>query len=491
MEKRIIKVNPSKKQFKALKILLDNNWVSFLWYGWAAWWGKTILAALWISMMCKKYKWVKYWVFRRYITDVLDTTFQSFTKALIILWFKEASNIDELMKKPWEFDYVTRNWWKEITFSNGSEILFRWLQDKPTDIHFTKIGWLELTWAYIDEANECPELWVAVLRKRVWRHMNAEYWIPRKVLCTFNPDKWWIYRTFYLPFKNNQETAETLFIPALPTDNPYLTQEYLDELKNEKNEVLKQRYYYGNFDYGDTPWRLFDYNKLLELESYKIPANNFKFISWDIARKGKDKAVLFVWEWFNVIDYVIFDKSKTTELSQAIRELQDKYWIDNQNTIVDEDWVGWWVVDELWCRWFINNSSPISDYWAKYQNYLKRNYQNLKTQCYFLLSKIVNDNLMFVKIEEQDKLVEELDIVVQVDIDKDSKIKIISKEEIKEKLWRSPDYADALMMRMYFELVFNWVVETEEEQKEVRKIIYNWVSLEEAMKDEEYEVEIY
>jgi len=491
MEKRIIKVKPSKKQFKALKILLDNNWVSFLWYGWAAWWWKTILAALWISMMCKKHRWVKYWVFRRYITDVLDTTFQSFTKALLILWFKEASSIDILQKNPWLYDYCIRNWWKEITFWNWSEILFRWLQDKPTDIHFTKIGWLELTWAYIDEANECPELWVAVLRKRVWRHMNAEYSIPRKVLCTFNPDKWWIYRTFYLPFKNKQETAETLFIPALPTDNPYLTQEYLDELKNEKNEVLKQRYYYGNFDYDDTPWRLFDYNKLLELESYKIPANNIRFISWDIARKGKDKAVIFVWEWFNVIDYVIFDKSKTTELSQAIRELQDKYWIDNQNTIVDEDWVGWWVVDELWCRWFINNSSPISNYWAKYQNYLKRNYQNLKTQCYFLLSKIVNDNLMFVKIEEQDKLVEELDIVVQVDIDKDSKIKIISKESIKEKLWRSPDYADALMMRMYFELVFNWVVETEEEQKEVRRIIYNWISLEEAMKDEDYEVEIY
>lgn len=34
----------------------------------------------------------------------------------------------------------------------------------------------------------------------------------------------------------------------------------------------------------------------------------------------------------------------------------------------------------------------------------------------------------------RNKLVEELDVVVQVDMDKDSKIKIISKEEVKGKL---------------------------------------------------------
>lgn len=52
-----------------------------------------------------------------------------------------------------------------------------------------------------------------------------------------------------------------------------------------------------------------------------------------------------------------------------------------------------------------------------------------------------------------DMLVSELDIVVQVDIDKDSKIRIISKEDVKDKIGRSPDFADSLMMRAYFELL--------------------------------------
>jgi hypothetical protein len=69
-----------------------------------------------------------------------------------------------------------------------------------------------------------------------------------------------------------------MFIPALPTDNPYLTEEYLNELKNEKNEVIKQRLYYGNFDYDDTPGRLFEYKALLNM--WDNPAiNGEKYIS--------------------------------------------------------------------------------------------------------------------------------------------------------------------------------------------------------------------
>lgn len=468
-ESRKIQVKPSKKQFKALMILLKDNWVSFLWYGWAAWWWKTILAALWISMMCKKYPWVKYWVFRRYITDVLDTTFQSFTKALLILWFKEASTIDELMKNPWKYDYVVRNWWKEIVFSNNSEILFRWLQDKPTDVHFTKIWWLELTWAYIDEANECPEMWVSVLKKRVWRHLNNEYKIPRKVLCTFNPDKWWIYRTFYIPYKNNTETEETMFIPALPTDNPYLTQEYLDELKNEKNEVLRQRYYYWNFDYDDTPWRLFDYNKILELQNNN-PIYWEKFITCDPAREWRDSTIIMLWNWLTIEKVIQEDKSNLRELKEYIRTLALREWVKISHIIVDENWLWWWLVDELWCQWFINNAKQIEPKIITNQvsQLRKPNYDMLKTQCYHILSQYVNEWKIKYNWDSNifSKLVEELDIIVQVDIDKDGKFKIISKEDIKEKLWRSPDISDCMMFRMFYEIrkpIDLWWVQSIEE----------------------------
>jgi phage terminase large subunit len=47
---------------------------------------------------------------------------------------------------------------------------------------------------------------------------------------------------------------------------------------------------------------------------------------------------------------------------------------------------------------------------------------------------------------------EELGVVKSKNVDKDTKVQIISKEEMKELLGRSPDYADTLMMRSVVDL---------------------------------------
>jgi hypothetical protein len=41
---------------------------------------------------------------------------------------------------------------------------------------------------------------------------------------------------------------------------------------------------------------------------------------------------------------------------------------------------------------------------------------------------------------------------VEVWLDQDGKVKIIKKEDMIAKLWRSPDVADMVMMRMFYEL---------------------------------------
>jgi hypothetical protein len=53
----------------------------------------------------------------------------------------------------------------------------------------------------------------------------------------------------------------------------------------------------------------------------------------------------------------------------------------------------------------------------------------------------------------KDKLIQELDVVVELNMDKDQKKEICDKAYIKEKIGRSPDYADALMMRAVFVLL--------------------------------------
>jgi hypothetical protein len=54
--------------------------------------------------------------------------------------------------------------------------------------------------------------------------------------------------------------------------------------------------------------------------------------------------------------------------------------------------------------------------------------------------------------EQYESIVEDLEKIKGRGIDKDGKLKIVGKDEIKEHRGRSPDFADCLMMRMWFAL---------------------------------------
>ena len=51
--------------------------------------------------------------------------------------------------------------------------------------------------------------------------------------------------------------------------------------------------------------------------------------------------------------------------------------------------------------------------------------------------------------EMKDRLQLELDNVIVKDIEWENKVRLESKEDMKKRLGHSPDYADAIMMRMY------------------------------------------
>jgi len=128
------------------------------------------------------------------------------------------------------------------------------------------------------------------------------------------------------------------------------------------------------------------------------------------------------------------------------------YHIPRSNIVIDEDGVGGGVVDFMpGVKGFVNNSTPIESKFGKKIH----NYRNLKTQCYFKLAEKANKGeigICEVSPECQELIIADLEQIAQKNIDKDGKIEILGKDEIKEKLGRSTDYSDALMMRCYFEL---------------------------------------
>ena len=429
----------NEKQKEAFRILLSQtNWITDIWYGWWAWGWKSYTWVMWQWIMRNQYPWTKGFFGRKELKRLKQTTLATYFK------FCDDYNIPQSQR--WVFNAQD----SVIKFANGSEILLLDLSYMPSDPLYTRFWSLEFTDWFADEIAEIESQCLMILKTRIWRQKNEEFWLLPKFLWTFNPDKWHVYRDYFKASKEWNLPDYRIFIPALATDNKKLPKTYIEQLQ-KADEVTKQRLLYWNFDYDDTPWRLFEYNKILDLRINQ-KYNWTKYISCDVARKWKDKAVISVWDWYEEVDRVIFEKCLNIDIENKINELAYKYNVWMSNVIVDEDWVWWWIVDNLWCKWFINNSSCIQPNESKYDDTKKVNYANLITQCYFELAKLVNSNKIRVLEQDFNILAEELDVVVEVDIDKAWKKKIISKEDIKAKLWRSPDYSDTLMMRCYFEI---------------------------------------
>lgn len=400
-------------------------------YGGAAGGGKSALGALWLNSMCQIHKGSRWLMGRAKLKTLKQTTLNTFFELTSKL---ECSN--------W-FDYNQQA--GEIKYKNGSVIILKDLFLYPSDPEFDSLGSLEVCGGFVDETAQINQkAWQIALSR--CRYGLDKFNITPKMLGTCNPTKNYVYKEFYRPNKDGTILPHRAFVQSLPTDNPFLPQSYLDSLLS-LDEISKQRLYYGNWEYDDDPATLMDYNKIVDIFTNRFVEGGLKYITADIARLGDDKTIIVVWDGFRAIHITKIDRSGLNEVISAIKTLQDAYSVPNQNTICDEDGVGGGVVDALGCKGFVNNSRPLPE------DGEVKNYANLRSQCYFKLSQMVNQNLVYLhNIDGQvkDLIAEELEQIKQKDIDKDGKLAIIGKEIIKQNIGRSPDYSDALMMRMWF-----------------------------------------
>jgi len=225
-----------------------------------------------------------------------------------------------------------------------------------------------------------------------------------------------------------------------------ISEEEVLQAKRDLPEKIFQELYEAEASEIDGQLILND--SILKLFGHNQIKDGIRYITCDVARLGKDKTVIKTWSGFKVINVKTMDISTIPQVVNAIKSIQRLFNVNLNNIVVDEDGVGGGVKDYLNCRGFVNNSSPVK---IKGE---KENFSNLKTQCYWKLAEAINMNLIDVNCDEevQRLLSEELEWVrLPKEVDT-SKISLLSKDKVKEGLGRSPDYSDALMMRMYFEL---------------------------------------
>jgi len=443
---------PSPKQRQAFNYLIDKETTELL-YGGGAGGGKSYLGCCWILFCCLAYPGTRYLIGRASLKTLKEST--------LLTFFKVCRDWGLKSKIDFKYNSMTG----VIIFANGTEIYLKDLFAYPSDPMFDELGSTEYTAAFIDEANQITSKAYNIVMSRL-RYKLDEFGLIPKLLTATNPAKNFLYSEFYIPFKKGKLPKYKNFVSALVGDNPYMSHHYIENLM-KLDDSSRERLLYGNWEYDDDPTKLFEYDRIIDMftNSYVQKPREQKYLTIDVARYGDDKFVIYYWKGLYVEKIEAFDSVwahipdrfgnvGAAKQKQFIEDVRLYEQIPRSNCIIDDDGMGGaGLVDHLpGVKGFVNNSSPIeTDFTKKVHNY-----QNLKSQCYFMLAELVNNGqigiYLGIKTEWKELLIGDLEQIKKHNADKDGKLQVTPKDAIKELLGRSTDFSDAMMMRMWFEL---------------------------------------
>ena len=441
----------SEKQAEAITLLRDNVTEEIL-YGGAAGGGKSFLGCYWVVYNCFKYPGTRWVIGRSQLSTLKDTTLNTLFDVL------EMQGI----VRDKHYTYNDQNHF--LKFENKSVILLKDLFSYPRDPNFDKLGSLEITGAFIDEANEITHIAKNILYTRIRYKLSGidsdgnPYELCKKLFMSCNPAINWVFHEFYVPFEKGELPEHRAFVRSKVDDNPFIHATYAVGLSRMPS-AIRERLLEGNWRYDNDPARLMEFENIMNLWINDNVARGSKYLTCDIALHGADKFVMIVWDGFVVVRIITIPKCDAKQAEESIRKTAAFYHISLNNIIYDSDGIGAYLKGYLkGSKAFKNNGSPIN---VKGK---KQNYQNLKTQCCYLLAERVQAREILimedaiVTSKEKEDFIDELQYIKRDKIYQDGKLFVMSKDKIKESLGRSPDYADAMMMRMFFELNSNRIM---------------------------------
>lgn len=458
--------NLSRKQYEAWMILHDKVTIELL-YGGGAGGGKSQLGCAFAIEMSLTYEGIRGLIGRETLKDLKESTLLTFFDMCTGMGLVEG------------IDYTYNQQKELITFTQTkSTIQLRELKWEPSDPNYDRLGSTEYTWAFIDEANQVRQKAKNIVRSRLRYKITSNGLIP-KLLMTCNPSKGYLYTEFFKPAREGTLIASKRFLKALVRDNPFIDPFYIENLRGLDLES-QERLLHGNWEYDDDPATLIRYEAMNDLFTNIIVLprdpegkvlNSIKYIICDVARFGGDRTVLSYWEGMICKRIAVYTKLPTVppsvqdpmnpaqyildwskpSVAGKIKEWRELYQVPLSQCLADEDGVGGGVIDLLHIKGFMGGRKPNP---LASNIKIKQNYLNLRSQCYYKLAEYVNARKISVAIQSpelRDQVISELEQVKAKDHDKDGKLQIVPKDDIKEKIGKSPDLADNLMMRMFFE----------------------------------------
>lgn len=398
----------------------------FLLYGGAKGGGKSWWACVWMIAQALKYKGNKLFFFRRRSVDFTNTTLETWKKVV-------PSNLYKINEQK-----------KKIFVKYVDSVIDYGGLDDPMLIQ--SLNSAEYGGGCVDQAEEIEKDSFGMLRGTL-RHKLPDGTFPSyQVRFTANPAQCWLKDDFITMPK-----AGFKFIPALPTDNPFLPPTYVENLREafQHRPALLAAYLEGSWD-DLSGHDLCIQPNWIEAAKSRVPRDGVlkRIVVNDPARFGDDENVILVMEetpnCAYIVDKVVLEHKSLMDTAGRLSALRKKW---NATMIaVDCIGIGSGVVDALIDLGenvlSINSSSkPTSET-------TNERYFNLRSQMWMEAGSKFSDGKVSLMSEKDDYTLQS-----QLSTTKfkfaNGKMQAESKDDIKKRIGNSPDRADAFVMGLY------------------------------------------
>ncbi len=200
----------------------------FCMFGGAAGGGKTYVSIAILIVLSKLYPGSKWYIVRESLPSLKRTSIPSFFKLCPKKFIRSYNQSEQV-----------------VEFTNGSKIFF-FAENYNQDKNLTRWDGIECNGFLLEELQELQEKSFNKCFLRAGRHI-IEPQPPQVVLGTCNPSQTWSKVKIYEPCKAGTLNPKYHYLPAKMSDNPSLTDDYLEGLEN-LDEVTRAVFVDGDWD---------------------------------------------------------------------------------------------------------------------------------------------------------------------------------------------------------------------------------------------------
>lgn len=334
---------------------------------------------------------------------------------------------------------------------NGNQIWF-YYADIRLDNDYERMRGLEATAILAEEATQFPQLFFenvpTLINRTIATHIDTGKPLNGYIIYTANPKpgQHYLKRTYINDKTKVIGDGIHYFIQALPDDNPYVSPEQIDSWFTSASDELIRMLRKGEWDVEESSFVIVP-TDTIEQRKTRITDRRAVCGGIDVGLGAPDTTQAFgvnvKGEFF--CDTVITNPNTMKQVELLTPFVQQIKAAKGQ-VFIDSSGVGKGLYDRLAEKFGtltvvgVNFGSSPEEEKNKKTNVA---YQNRRAQLYFWLREACEDGKVLFDINEEDLFEEIENTYYESDVEK---IRIEPKDNIKDRLGRSPDKADAVVL---------------------------------------------